>query len=272
MITPNASSGLAFRIIELDEAASTNEVALRLAASGDCGPLWVSAARQTAGRGRSGRVWMSLQGNLQASLLLTPGCDVAHAAELSLVAGIAIVDAVRAAAGAPIAGLRVKWPNDILIAGAKIGGVLIESSRVRGGSTLAVVVGIGLNLASAPDDHSRPVTHLAAHGAAIDRSAMLEHLSAAMACWIEVWDNGRGFAAVRAAWLERSGPAGERMSVNTGRGSVEGRFVGLDVTGALVMADGAGREQLFTFGDVTLLAAGDSGGEPGNNGAVCAER
>ncbi len=254
MSTSSASAGVAFRIVEIGETASTNDVALRLAASGVTGPLWVSAERQTAGRGRSGRSWVSLSGNLHASLLFTPQCDVATAAELSLVAGVAIHDAVREVAGGDLPGLRVKWPNDILIADAKMGGVLIESSWVQGGSLLAVVVGIGLNLVASPADGGRSLAHLGAHGISADRNTVLAQVAEAMACWLGRWDDGRGFSLIRAAWLDRGGPVGERVSVNTGRERVDGSYLGLDQTGALRVADDGGRERRFTFGDVTLLA------------------
>lgn len=254
MSNTETPAGAAYCIVEIAEAGSTNEVALRLAASGETGPLWVSAERQTAGRGRSGRTWVSMPGNLHASLLLRPRCDAANAAELSLVAGVAAYDAVRAVAGSSLPGLRVKWPNDILVADAKMGGVLIESSWGQGGAALAVVVGIGLDLAASPSDASRQMTHLAAHGIRVDRNAMLAQVAKAMACWLDRWDDGRGFALIRAAWLDRSGPLGERVSVNTGREVVEGCYMGLDQTGALRMTDDAGCARRFTFGDVTLLA------------------
>lgn len=257
MRSHNSAAGGAIRIVEVEETASTNQLALRLAADGERGPLWVTARRQTAGRGRSGRPWVSLPGNLHATLLLTPECPVAVAAELALVAGVAAVDAVGRVAGRPLDGLRVKWPNDILVAGAKLGGVLIESSRVRGGSALAVAVGIGLDLVAAPDDPQRRITHLAAHSVAVDSKSMLAQLSGAMAFWLGRWDSGRGFPDIRSAWIERAGPVGERVAVNTGRGPVEGRYLGLDLDGALLVADEAGGRQRFTFGDVTLI--GESG-------------
>jgi BirA family biotin operon repressor/biotin-[acetyl-CoA-carboxylase] ligase len=249
------------RIVEVEETASTNRLALQLGAGGERGPLWITAVRQTAGRGRSGRTWTSLPGNLHATLLLVDPAPVGIAAQLSLVAGLAAVDAVRRGAGAAApAALRVKWPNDVLVAEAKLGGVLIESSAAPVQGVLMVAVGVGLNLAVKPLDADRAVTCLAEHGAGVERGAMLAHLAGEMAFWLEVWDQGRGFDRVRAAWLERAGPVGERISVNTGHGTVIGRYIGLDATGALLMADAAGVEQRFTFGDVTLLGASPPGG------------
>lgn len=230
---------------------------MQLALAGEPGPLWVRAERQTAGRGRSGRGWVSLSGNLHASLLIRPRCAIADAAQLSLVAGVALFDAVRrlSAPGDP-AGLRVKWPNDILIADAKLGGILIESTIVAPGSQLVTVVGLGLNLAAAPDVPARPATHLAAHGLSCSPRDMLHALDSALWSWLSCWDDGRGFARVREGWLARAGAQGERVSVNAGGGPVAGRFAGLGVDGALLILDDAGRERRFTFGDVTLLPAG----------------
>jgi BirA family biotin operon repressor/biotin-[acetyl-CoA-carboxylase] ligase len=252
-----ASNVSGARIVEVDETPSTNSMALQLAAQGERGPLWITARRQTAGRGRSGRAWVSLDGNLFATLLMTPDCSLAEATQLSLVAGVAVVEAVRQAVGpADIAGLRLKWPNDILVGQQKLGGILIESISAQGAAP-AVAVGIGLNLVGHPGDAGRLVTHLGAEvesGASlISRDAVLAQLAREMAVWVGHWREGRGFSLVRAAWLERAGPVGERMSVNTGSGVAEGRFQGLDETGALILADGSGREQRFTFGDVTLL-------------------
>lgn len=262
------------RIIDVEETASSNQLALDLAAEGERGTLWVTARRQTVGRGRSGRSWASLDGNLHATLLLRPGCAVATAAELALVAGVAVIDAIRhAAGGSPVAGLRVKWPNDILIEDAKLGGILIESStRAAPQADLVVAVGIGLNLVACPEHRERRLTHLAAHGVQVTRESMLAHLDTQMACWLERWDTGRGFSTIRVAWLERAGPTGERISVNAGGGPVEGRFLGLDATGALMIADAAGRERRFTFGDVTLLGEGQGGDWPRDRGATGAGR
>jgi BirA family biotin operon repressor/biotin-[acetyl-CoA-carboxylase] ligase len=230
---------------------STNAEAMRRASAGETGPLWVVADTQSAGRGRSGRQWSSPPGNLHASLLLSLSSPSPKAYQLSLVAGVAVIDAIRAAVALPEgAGLRLKWPNDILIGPAKAGGILVESST--GPAGLMAVIGIGINLVAHPDLPERPATHLGAHGVAPDPETLLAAIAPAHAGWLEVWAEGRGFAAVREAWLARCGALGQRLSVNTGRETIEGTFCGVDADGALLLQDASGRERCFSFGDVAL--------------------
>jgi BirA family transcriptional regulator, biotin operon repressor / biotin---[acetyl-CoA-carboxylase] ligase len=243
------------RLLHLSETDSTNAEAMRRAVAGEAMPFWVLADRQTAGRGRSGRAWASQPGNLFASLAIATACPPALAGQLSLVAGIVAIDALRKAAArhAP-AGLRLKWPNDILIGTAKTGGILIESTALKTGDKRLAAIGIGLNLASAPDDLGRAATFLSAHGLSLSPLRALCFLAEAMDGWLKTWNEARGFAEVRAAWLERGGPAGEPLTVRTGSGPVSGRFAGLDEDGALVIAGADGRERRFTYGDVMLAA------------------
>jgi BirA family biotin operon repressor/biotin-[acetyl-CoA-carboxylase] ligase len=224
---------------------------MRRAAAGETGPLWIAAEAQTAGRGRSGRLWSSPPGNLHASLLLTLSSPAPKAYQLSLVAGVAVIDAIRAAMRlASDAHLRLKWPNDVLIGSAKTGGILVESST--GAAGLAAVIGVGINLVAHPDLPDRPATHLGAHGPAPDPEVMLAAIDSALAAWLEVWAEGDGFPAVREAWLARCGALGQRLSINTGQEKVEGTFCGVDADGALLLQDGSGRERRFSFGDVEL--------------------
>jgi BirA family biotin operon repressor/biotin-[acetyl-CoA-carboxylase] ligase len=228
-----------FRSLVLDQVGSTNREALALAESGATGPLWIMAGRQTAGRGRSDRPWVSVPGNLHASLLLKLLNPPGALPQLSLVAGVATVDAIRQATGSGgPAGLRLKWPNDVLIGPAKCAGILIES--LTGGDTATVVIGIGVDLAWHPDDLGRPATDLAVHGCKVSPEAVLGSLSEAMHNWLAVWDGGNGFPKIRQAWLERAGPAGERVTVDTGREKIEGTFADLDAEGALVICDAHG--------------------------------
>lgn len=239
-----------WRRIELEEIDSTNAEALRRAASGERGPLWITALRQTAGRGRAGRVWASAPGAIAATLLFRPQCPPGLLPQLSLVAGIAVHDA--AAAGlAPEgrSGMRLKWPNDLMLAGAKASGILIESTLF--GAEPVAAIGIGINVAAPPGLGGRTTTALADHG---DRRAPLEvagRLAADLSRWLVLWRRGEGFAAVREAWLERAGPIGEPMTVNAGGGPLAGTFAGLDAEGALLVRaqDGIRR---FTFADVAL--------------------
>lgn len=245
-----------YRSIILEEAGSTNTEAFRRAAGGEAGPLWIMARRQTQGRGRSGRQWTSDAGNLYASLLLRLACPQSVVHQLSLLAGVAAVEAIAAAAGRPVAGLRLKWPNDVLIGEAKCAGILPESQMGAGNSEVVVVIGIGINLASHPGGLGRPATHLAAHGVAVEPDTMLGFLAEAMQRWLEAWKGGAGFARVRAAWLAHAGAVGESFTVDTGRERIAGTFQGIDENGALVMDDAAGNRRKLTFGDVTLTHSG----------------
>lgn len=242
-----------YRSLILDSVGSTNREAFALAEAGEAGPVWVVARRQTAGRGRGDRPWVSAPGNLHASLLSQLPSPRGLLPQLSLVAGVATIDAVRRATGGGPAGLRLKWPNDMLIGPAKCAGILIES--VSGRRAATVVIGIGIDLAWHPAGLGRAATDLAEHGCQVAPEVALGSLSEAMHNWLRVWDGGRGFAGVRQAWLDRAGPAGERVTVDTGRERIEGTFADLDAEGALVISDRHGQRRTVTFGDVTLDAA-----------------
>lgn len=244
-----------YRSAVLDEAGSTNTVAFERAAAGERGPLWIVARRQTQGRGRSGRQWTSETGNLYASLLQRLSCPQAVVHQLSLLAGVAAVEAIVAAAGGvKWPGLRLKWPNDVLIRDAKCAGILPESQSSSGGTDLVVVIGIGINLASHPAHIDRPATDLAAEGLHVTPETMLDALAESMERWLAVWDSGAGFQRVRTAWLAHGGMVGESLSVNTGRERISGTFLDLDAGGALVLRDLNGLQRKLTFGDVTLAS------------------
>ncbi len=259
MVAPRRSHAGAgnITIIELDEVESTNSEAMRRGLSRADAPLWVMAERQTAGRGRSQRAWTTLPGNLAASLLLRLSCPVATAAQLSLVAGVAAIDAIRAAVPAVAGDVRLKWPNDILVGTAKAGGILVESSMAAG--ELIAVVGFGVNLASAPDGLGRAATHLGRAGIAPRPKAFLHVLAGSMTGWLARWDEGRGFAEVRDAWVPRAGALGEELTVHSGSSRKSGRFAGLDAGGSLLLAMSDGKIERVAVGDVALAGETPAG-------------
>lgn len=246
-----AASGV--RLIAHDTIGSTNAEALTLARADEPGPLWVTAARQTAGRGRRGRTFVSEPGNLFASLMLIDPSPADHAAELSFVAALALHDAILERAPALARRLNVKWPNDLLCDGAKLAGILVEGES-GSGRALVAVVGIGVNCAHHPADMSYPATDLAACGVLVTVPDLFAALSRTMLRRLEEWDRGAGFAATRRAWLARAVGLGERVSVRLSDSELVGCFETLDSAGRLVLRRDDGRTELVTVGDVFPLA------------------
>lgn len=244
---PSVPAG--YRVLCLDEIDSTNSEAMRRARSGDAGPLWIMAASQTTGRGRSGRYWTSDGGNLFASLLLRPDCSLDTALQLSLVAGIAVFDAVEKLTDGTlrVAGLTLKWPNDLLIGTRKLAGILIESAGMAAPGTYAVIIGTGLNLSHAPEG----AASLADHRATVTPSEALEVLATEMDSWLGIWGNGSGFDRIREAWQARAFEVGRPIRVKLGNDVEHGRYGGIDETGALRLL-GSNGERRITTGDVFL--------------------
>lgn len=230
---------------------STNAEALRQAGQGAPGRLWIRADRQLAGRGRSGRQWQSPEGNLYASLLLRPTCKLETAVQLAFVAGLAAFDAIAAAGPGLRERVKLKWPNDLLLDMRKLGGVLLES--LPNGDTPTVVIGTGLNLAAHPDDTVFPATSLAGIGKNISPRQAFEQLTHATAHWLEKWNEGDGWACVRAEWEARSLPKGSAIRVHSGGAPVSGTIAGIDERGALLLDTGNSAPVAVTAGDVFLL-------------------
>lgn len=248
-----------YRLAFHESIDSTNAEALRLADAGEPGGLWIWAGAQHSGRGRAGRSWTSPAGNLHASLLLCPRVPLVTAMQLSLLAGIAAYDAVSVlASGAGIRPpLRLKWPNDILLGDAKLGGILLESRTATAGGMPAIVIGTGINLLRAPGDLARPVTSLADAGIPTDAAHAFAALAWATAEWLVHWRDGVGFQTIRGAWLERAMPLGGPISVRLGSDLISGTFLGIDEMGALRL-DTQGGERRITAGDVLIGAEAGS--------------
>jgi BirA family transcriptional regulator, biotin operon repressor / biotin---[acetyl-CoA-carboxylase] ligase len=207
---------------------------MRVASEGDAGKLWIVSAEQTGGRGRHGRVWASPPGNLYASLLLINPGPLERCAELGFVAGVALARAARALAGGDER-VALKWPNDLLFAGAKLSGLLLESTRLQDGR-LACVIGCGVNCRSFPPGLAYPATHLSA---ALDRDIspadMFAPLSAAMAQSLAAWAGGAGFATIRADWLMLCHGLGRELRAKLTHQDITGVFKTIDATGRLIL-------------------------------------
>lgn len=249
MVTDRGAALVQVPILALDEVDSTNAEARRRADMGETGPLWITALRQTAGRGRRGRTWETGEGrNLAATLLTLSDKPPAEAAQISFVAALAVADL--AAEFLTTAKPLVKWPNDVLVEGRKISGILVESGR-RADNVLWLATGIGVNLAEGPHSADRPATSFAAEGCDPPPAPRLalERLSHHVMRWMAVWE-GRGFAAIAEAWTQRAHGLGSACRAQLGTETVDGIAEGLDLDGALRLrlADGALRR--ITAGDV----------------------
>jgi BirA family biotin operon repressor/biotin-[acetyl-CoA-carboxylase] ligase len=226
------------------ELDSTNEEARRLAEAGEEGPLWVTAQRQTKGRGRRGRAWETGEGNLAATLLLRPRTSAVVGSQISFVAALAVADLV--AHFAPDAAVAVKWPNDVLACGSKLAGILLEAGSDWKGAWLAI--GIGINLASFPPNTEFPATSLAHLGLVPPPPDLaLGVLAARFAHWYDVWMN-EGFELLRAAWLAKAVQLGAPIRARMPHETQEGIFEGIDATGSLL---------LNQEGRVLVIAAGE---------------
>jgi BirA family transcriptional regulator, biotin operon repressor / biotin---[acetyl-CoA-carboxylase] ligase len=232
-----------------DRVESTNDEARRLAEQGAAAGAVVVAAEQVKGRGRHGRAWASPPGNLYASLLLRPDGTIAESAQLSLVASLALAEALVTLAP-PDADVRVKWPNDVLVRGAKVAGLLLESASGAHERVAWVVVGSGVNIASAPADTPYPATALRYEGfPPVTPDQVLERYLGALDAWLDRWRIGR-FAAVRAAWLALGSGIGDRVRLRLGREEVAGRFLDVTEQGALLVAQDGDRRRQIAAGEL----------------------
>lgn len=228
---------------------------MRLLQASEASGLIVVADRQTAGRGRNARVWQSPpSGNLHASLGLILDAPPTVLPQLSLVAGLAVHDAVSALAPGLGDRLKLKWPNDVLLDGAKLAGVLVESSlRLDAGAL--VVIGVGLNLAWHPTDLGRPATSLAAAGLAVGGEDAVAALSRALGARLRRWCGGLGLPGIRQAFLQRAEGVGAAISVDLGPRSVAGVWIGLAEDGGLMVKTTDGAVAHVSFGDVEFARA-----------------
>lgn len=233
-------------VIWHDSVGSTNDEAQARVAGEDAHPVWIAAAEQTSGKGRLGRLWVSRPGNLYASLVWPSDAEAGRLASLSLVAGLAVRDAViQAGVAEPV---QLKWPNDVLVGGKKVSGILIET-MARQGFHVAII-GCGINLVHHPGDTRWPATDLSASDIAIEPRAMLEHLRGAMHARLRQWAEGAGLSSIHDDWMAAALGRGGRISVEGGK---QGVFTGLSDDGALELTLDDGSLWTHHAGDVEWL-------------------
>lgn len=255
-----------YRLVSFETVGSTNAAALAAARAGDPGRCWFVTAQQSEGRGRRGRPWVTPAGNLAASLLVVVPNNPTNAATLGFVAGLALDEALRAVApdlsirigldgveGEGAAGrrdrLRLKWPNDVLLDGRKLAGILLEAEPLANGR-LAVVIGIGVNVVAAPQGLPYPATSLAELGVGIDAPYLFRALTDSWASVARVWKDGQGFASIRRLWLDRAAGLGETVAVRVGEKLFSGVFETIDEEGRLVIRSPEGLVRTIAAGEV----------------------
>lgn len=238
----------------LEAADSTNEEALRWARRGALtGPCWFVAARQDKGRGRQGRPWQSAEGNLFASLAMPAFSDALTNGQMSFAAAVAVAETLEALG---VAAISCKWPNDVLADGRKLAGILLEMTA-QPGQPGWLVVGIGVNIASAPPDDAVawPAAALATLGVAgMTPRTLLEQLAPRLMTWCGRLDRD-GFSALRAAWTRRAYGIGQRTRIKQGAALIEGQFLGLDEAGAGRLRLDSGLETLIHAGELIFPQA-----------------
>jgi BirA family biotin operon repressor/biotin-[acetyl-CoA-carboxylase] ligase len=250
-LIPSGARLATFEVID-----STNVEAARRYAAGERGPLWLWAKAQSAGRGRlAGRSWASPPGNLYCTLLETVAVPARSLSQVGIVTALAVVDAVRrlASEGLPIS---LKWPNDVLVGGRKIAGILAEGLGGSDEAGWTLAIGCGLNLAEAPEGVRFPATSLARCGVGATPKQALAAYAPALEARLAQWARQGGFAAIRRDWLALGPREGSPLKVSTGGAVREGRFAGLGPGGELRLAlEGGGVVELYA-GDV------EAGGVP----------
>ena len=244
-----------YHLLSYDELDSTNEEARRLAEGGGSHGAVIWAKRQTSGRGRMGRMWVSAEGNLFCSLLLAPNCDALMAAQLSFVTGVAVIETLK-----PIVAedneLSCKWPNDILLNGKKVGGILLESFETAdmtpGKDRMVrwVVVGVGINIDSCPSNTDIKATYLKDAGveiisAKIVLSRFIHHFITEYDLWAK-----KGFAPIRKRWMEYAFRVDQPIEVRLPKETHTGIFEGIDAEGHLLLKPRGGKLVTISAGDV----------------------
>ncbi|HEY1736206.1 MAG TPA: biotin--[acetyl-CoA-carboxylase] ligase [Methylovirgula sp.] len=239
-----------YRLHLYDEIGSTNDEALAFARAGEQDKAWFVAKAQRKGRGRQQREWISPAGNLHASLLLLGEVAPAIAPQLGFVAGVALRKALLKSLPDGTR-LKLKWPNDILCDGAKLAGILLESTMTDG--RFACVIGIGVNCTSAPEGLAYRATSLAASEAEIqDAREVFQALSHEIVVALDRFAGGAGFSAIREEWLAAAGGIDGPIRVVTPNATREGIFRGIDAAGRLILESGEGTTAIEA-GDIWLL-------------------
>jgi len=231
------------------ECASTNAIAADYARSNSVSPVWIIAGKQTGGKGRKGRTWVSDEGNLYASLLFSPAIAPSDLNALPFIIALAVRDTLIELGAAPM-DVQCKWPNDILVKGRKICGILIESSARSASALDYVIVGIGINLMHSPADAQFKATSLKdCLGNRVSVQTALQILAASVKRRLDIW-NTQNFEPVRAEWTSCAWGLGEIRHINTAGEAFDAKLVGLDGQGGLLVQLKNGTQRQIVAADI----------------------
>ena len=247
--------GLKARLLHFEAIDSTNAEAHRLAQAGEQGPLWIAADLQSQGRGRLGRQWVSEPGNLYATFVFTLRGSALTASQAGFVAALAIRDTALALLPKKAPPVMIKWPNDVQLGGAKLSGILVETVAQPLAGHITVAIGMGLNLAHAPAGTPYPAAALAHHGVNATPREGLDVLDGSLSYWLSVWQEGRGFAAIRESWLKDAAGLGQEFTAMVNNSEIRGRFESLGDDGAMILALADGSLKSIHSGEVQVRRA-----------------
>ena len=235
-----------------DTIGSTNDEAFKLAQERGLPLFFVSAKRQTDGRGRRGRQWVSEVGNLYLSVFLKSPAEKERCAELSFVAAVALHQAISDCTRTLAASCELKWPNDILWNGAKIAGLLLEAREQSG--DMNIVVGMGVNCSHHPEDTPYVATNFQSEKIDLRAEHLFEALMPRFIQNVALWNAGRGFEEIRAKWMKHARGIGETIVVRLENEEIKGQFKDINRRGQLILGLPDKRERIITAGDVFFPA------------------
>lgn len=242
-----------WRHCHLDSVDSTNRIAMDFARDGDPGQIWITADEQTEGKARRGRKWVSKKGNLYASLLLINPAPADQLATLPLVVSLALhqalVSLVAETLPEAVTEISIKWPNDILIDGKKVSGILLEALHGPN-DRLAVIIGCGVNCQHFPDNSLYPATSLLEQGFNIAPVDLLTVLAGALESELAVWDRGAGFNATRQSWLDKASGLNAPIVARMNDREHMGQFETIDDQGLLVLKQDDGSIRRISSADI----------------------
>lgn len=242
-----------YRLAAFETIGSTNDEAKRLAGEGAPEGTVVWSRRQTQGRGRQDRTWMSPLGNLYCSVVLRPNRPASQIAQLGFAASLAAIEAIEPVA--PSTRAMLKWPNDVLMDERKVAGILLEAGSNGAKNDIWLVVGCGINIAHFPENVPYPaISIVSATGFQMAVEDVLSGFCAQFDLWYRHW-KAEGFAPVREAWLSRAHPKGTPLNVRLPTATIPGTFEDLDTDGTLVLAGEGGTLHRIAAGDVYFAAA-----------------